>query len=321
VTYRPQVALNAAIPAVLAQGDLNMLGTLHQREGDTADTSDSSADGLAGRAWTRVIDQDNTIRQRGTVSPRSEGWTSGEQLGVDLLASRSNRVGAYGGNLAWGSQVWGFASGIDNLSVGSLHGHTNYAGLYWTHRAESGWYSDAVLQQGWQHGTAQAAEGGSNDIHGHSTVASLEMGKPFKLAERWAVEPQAQVIVGKQHLDSQSIAAADIDQDLDTNVTGRLGFRVTGDFQTNQGRLQPYGRFNVWHGFSGTNDMSVGGPAGDTSIGTEHGYTSGELALGGTWTLNRRVRLYGEAGHMFPMGGSQRVSAEHTISAGILVAW
>ncbi|MBT2324891.1 autotransporter outer membrane beta-barrel domain-containing protein [Variovorax paradoxus] len=142
---------------------------------------------------------------------------------------------------------------------------------------------------------ADAASATHADIGGHSTLASVEFGKRFKLIENWDIEPQAQLIVGKQHLDEVVIPAAVFAQDPRTNLTARLGVRLVGDYATGAGRLKPYARLNLWHGLGDTDRMLVAGPGGSTGIDTKRGYASAEIAAGGTWTLSRQVNVYGGA--------------------------
>lgn len=319
--YRPEVALNAALPAVLARGDMAVLGTLHRREGDGAVAIAPDPEAPRRRAWGRVIDQDAAIRQSGTVSPRSDGWFTGMQLGVDVYADGGHRVGLYGATLGWRSKVRGDAGGVDDAAVGHLSGRGNYAGLYWSYMPESGWYSDVVLQYGRQRGGASATGGGSADIRARGALASAEVGKPVGLGGRWQLEPQAQLIAARQHLDDVQIPAATLQQRPRTTLTTRLGLRLKGDYAAGAGRIQPYSRLNLWQGLSGHDTLAVRGPAGQTDIETGRGHTSADIAAGGTWTVNRHIALYGELGHMYALGGAQRVSTQHSVSLGVRIAW
>lgn len=94
-------------------------------------------------------------------------------------------------------------------------------------------------------------------------------------------------------------------QDAAGSVVGRLGARLTGDIATSAGRLQPYGRVNLWHGFAGTDRTDFIGPAGSTTIASRIGYTSSELAVGFTLALTPTASVYGEVGKLFHAGGSQ----------------
>jgi autotransporter-associated beta strand protein len=319
-TYRPEVALNAAVPAALGQGDLAMLGTLHQREGDPAFVTNGDDVQRRG-AWARLIHQQARIRQEGTVSPRSDASYSGMQAGVDVFATAHHRLGLYGGTLRWNDRVSGFASGIRGQWVGGLDGRTNYLGLYWTYRAESGWYSDVVLQRGWYDGRADASSASHARIGGHSLNASIEIGRRFRLNEHWGIEPQAQVIVGKQRLDRVVIPAAVLEQSRDTHTTARFGVRLIGDYESGAGRFKPYARFNLWRGFGGTDHLLVAGPGGGTRIDTKRGYTSAELAVGGTWALNRQVDVYGELGYVSAVGGDEQMKLRPSASIGARLSW
>jgi outer membrane autotransporter protein len=319
--YRPEVALNAALPAVLAHGDMAVLGTLHRREGDgtVAHARDHEAPGR--RAWGRVIDQDAAIRQSGTVSPRSDGWFTGLQLGVDVHADGRHRVGIYGATLGWRSKVRGDAGGATDAAAGHLSGRGNYAGLYWTYMPAGGWYSDVVLQYGRQRGGASTSGGGSADVRAQGMLASAEVGVPFRLGDRWQIEPQAQLIAARQRVDDVRIPAATLQQRPGTVLTTRLGLRLKGDYAAGAGRIQPYSRLNLWQGFSGQDTLAVRGPAGQTDIETRRGHTSADIAAGGTWAVNRHIALYGELGHTSALGGAQRVSTQHSISMGLRIAW
>jgi outer membrane autotransporter protein len=320
-SYRPEMALYAALPAVLMETDLAMLGDLHRRRGDDAATSPADSGASRRRAWGRVIDRNTRIRQQGTVAPRSDGWTSGVQLGTDLYAGTHDRAGVYGGTLGWRSHVHGDAGGIQDRAVGRLQGRSNILGAYWTHTGDAGWYGDVVLQHSYHHGKANAVTGSSADIHARVTLLSVEAGVPLRLSRRWTGEPQAQIVAAHRRIDDVTIPAATVRQHPGNSVIARLGMRLKGDYTSAHGQLQPYARLNLWHGLPGTDSQSIQGPGGATRIDEARGYTSGEIAAGGTWIINRNVGLYGEVGRLFPLGGQQRVSAGHTISAGLRVAW
>ncbi|HVE51924.1 MAG TPA: autotransporter domain-containing protein, partial [Ramlibacter sp.] len=318
--YRPEVALNAALAAVARQADLAMVGNLYLRQGDVLDATPEAGDVPRGGGWARVIHQDARIRQEGTVSPRSDASLTGVQAGIDLLAQADHRVGVYWGSLWWSDRVSGFAGGVDGAVVGTLDGRSDYLGLYWTYRA-SDWYSDVVLQKGWLEGNADASTGTSSQVRGRGTLVSFELGKTFKLNDAWGLEPQAQLIVGRQRVDDVAIPAAILQQEPQTHVTGRFGVRIVGDVQTRAGRARPYGRVNLWHGFSGTDRMTVTGPGGAATVETRRGHTSVEIASGGTLAFSRQVSVYGELGFSSALGGDQRVRIRPSASVGMRVSW
>lgn len=320
VTYRAEVPLYAAAPALLAQGDQTMLGTLHGREGDI-NGSAAESDGQSYRVWARGITQSLDSRQQGAVSPRNDARAHGSQVGIDLLQGSAHRLGLYGGQLDWDSDVNGFASGVDSRFVGQLSGRSNYLGAYWTYRAVAGWYSDVVLQQGWHDGDVKT--GARGDVEGESTLASVELGKAFSMSTHWQLEPQAQLIVNQQRLETQSIPSARFSYDDELITTLRLGARLVGDFATERDRVLPYARVNLWHGVNGTDTLAVAGPGAGTDIRSARGYTSAEVAVGATWAWNRRFALYGEAGRWIALDDSrgQELKSSHSASLGLRVNW
>ncbi|RYY95893.1 MAG: autotransporter outer membrane beta-barrel domain-containing protein, partial [Comamonadaceae bacterium] len=139
-TYRAEVALLAALPEQLREGNYAMLGNMHQRIGDE--------DSGSRRAWGRVLSADFDVRQSGTVSPASRGRLTGFQAGTDLWADDRWRAGVYVGQLEGEMQVNGFARGVQNLAVGRNDLRNQYLGVYGTFRNADGLYADAVLQAG-----------------------------------------------------------------------------------------------------------------------------------------------------------------------------
>ncbi|MGH8157709.1 MAG: autotransporter outer membrane beta-barrel domain-containing protein [Rhodanobacter sp.] len=325
VTYRPEAALYASVAGLLRQADLGMLGDLHRRVGD--DNTVAGTNGDSQRAWARVISQDLQTSHIGTVSPSTDGTLQGVQAGVDLVQNivgdGSYRAGLYGGQLRDSSRAWGFASAVENSRVGDLNLRSSYVGAYGTYTANAGWYADAVLQQGWHSGRANVLSGQRDDAGGKSTQASLELGKDTQLSAHWLLEPQVQFIVDHLSVDTQKISGATITQPSSTTLTSRLGVRLKGSYPTSQGQIQPYARINIWHGSVGSDSMEFAGPAGSTTINSERGYSSGELAGGLTWMINPRFSLYGEVGRVYSLDDTIGAQSRSTFSAsaGLRVNW
>jgi outer membrane autotransporter protein len=305
LTYFPEIAVNSALLAVLTQGDIGML-LPHRGSPDSADSDRP--------AWVNVLNQRTCIYQAGTLSPRSKGRVFGLQIGADLLTRPHHHIGVYGGTLEWDYKVTASLNGLENQKVGQLQGDTRYAGLYWAYQAATGWYSNLVIQQGWQQGKSHAVTGGSHGLRGQSTLASIEVGKPLPFTSHAYVEPQLQLIkINPRLRDTQLPAATRLSQQSGNFTIGRAGLQLKANTQT----IQPYVAFNVWHGLQGTDTMSVQGPAGATAVATKRGYTSGELVTGGNWRVSRHVSVRADLGRMFPIAGRERVSAQYNVSAGL----
>ncbi len=321
-TYRAEVPLFAALPAQLRQADLAMLGNLHRRIGDEAAPAAAGAGtGDAGRqAWARAVYTDLDLHQDGLADAQSRGHVSGLQAGTDLLASGPWRAGVYVGYLDGGAEVGGNARGTVGR-VGRNDLQSRYLGGYATWMDGSGLYADGVLQGGSHRYTVRPDGNPSVAGKADSLTASIETGKAFALAGNWIVEPQAQVAWQRSRFDDVLISGATVHQDADSGWIARLGVRVKGDFATGAGRLQPYGRVNLYRASSGTDVASFINPAANTPIASATGYTSAEVAGGLTLALSPGATLYGEVGHLFDVGGDARVKSSVQGSLGIRVSW
>jgi outer membrane autotransporter protein len=326
VTYRPEAALYAALPSQLRQGSLAMLGDLHKRVGDD-DVKTTKGDARVSssaerRAWARLIAADIDIRQGGTVSPASQGDWTGFQAGTDLLGASHWRAGIYVGQLDANADVNGFASGVQNLAVGSNDLRSQYLGFYGTYTGDSGLYADAVLQAGRHRYTAQALGNAGSEGKGDSLSASIEIGQPFALGSGgWFVEPQLQLIHQRLDLDNAAIPGAVVESQTDNGWTARVGVRLKGEVETGIGMLQPYGRINVYRTSSGTDVARFVNGAFVTDIAAPIGGTSTELAGGVTLAMGQSTSLYGEVGRIWATGSDAKVEASVNGTVGVRVKW
>jgi outer membrane autotransporter protein len=320
--YRQEVPLFAALPAQLRQADIAMLGNLHRRVGDEAAPGSAVAgSGDAGRqGWARAVYTDLDIHQDGVADAGSKGHLSGLQAGTDLFAAGDWRAGVYVGYLDGGADVRGNARGTSGR-VGSNDLQSRYLGGYATWMDGSGWYADAVLQGGSHRYTVRPDLNLSASGKAASLTASIEAGKAFALAGNWTLEPQAQLAWQRSRFDDVLISGAAVHQDAASGWIGRLGVRVKGDFATGAGRLQPYGRVNLYRASSGADVATFVGPAASTPIASATGYTSAEVAGGATLALSSSTTLYGEVGHVFDVGGDARVKSSVQGSLGVRVTW
>ncbi|MEJ8824062.1 autotransporter outer membrane beta-barrel domain-containing protein [Variovorax humicola] len=322
-TYRAEVPLVAALPAQLRQGDLAMLANLHRRVGDDDAAqlaTGASPASLDRRAWARAVYTDLNIRQEGTVSPHSDGYLGGLQAGVDLLSSASWRAGVYVGYLEGGADVTGNARGVVGR-VGYNDLQSRYLGGYATWTDANGRYADAVLQAGDHRYGVRPDLNPNASGKASSLTASIETGQPFALSDGWTIEPQAQLAYQKSSFDDLWLSGARVQQKTDSGWIGRLGLRVKGDMMTTAGRLQPYGRANLYYASSGTDVARFISPAAITDIASRTGYTSAELAAGLTLAVNATASLYAEVGRVFDISGDVRVSSSVQGSVGMRLRW
>ena len=328
-TYRVEVPLYAALPQQLRQGNLAMLGNLDLRggSGEMRPTAGGAGEGTDNpgdrgrRAWGRLISTDVDVDQRGTASARSDGRLHGFQAGTDLWADAGWRAGIYVGQLEGHIRVHGYARGIQGLEVGSNDLRSRYLGAYATWRGDGGWYADAVLQAGQHRYNAQPAASFGSSGKGKSLLASIEAGKSFGLGGGWSVEPQLQLIHQHLEFDNTAIAGAAVAQAPHDGLIVRAGVRIKGDIATGAGKLQPYGRINVFHASGGADVAQFLSLGGSAAIWSETGSTSTELAGGMTLAVGDRTSIYAEVGKLWASGGAARVKSSLGASVGVRVRW
>lgn len=321
--YRAEVPLLSALPSQVRQADLAMISNLHQRIGDDdGRTGVAASTGSGRRAWGRVIADDSDIRQQGTVDPHSRGNVKGFQAGTDLFAISNWRAGAYVGQLDGRVRVNGFASGIANLAVGSNDLRSQYLGAYGTWTADSGFFADAVLQEGRHRYAVEPLSTSRSAGKGDSLMASVEVGQAFALGKSgWKIEPQLQLIHQHLSLDDIAISGANVRQDSDDGWIARVGVRVKGEISTSLGTLQPYGRFNIYKASGGADVAHFIGSAATTDIMSCTGFGEHELAGGLTLALNQTTSIYGEVGKRWAAGGATDVKTSLQGSLGLRIKW
>lgn len=316
--YRQEVALVAAAPQQLRQADQAMLGNLHLRMGSRALSPDAQR-----QAWARFISTDRITAQAGTVSPDSQGRLNGLQVGTPLWGNPNWTTGVYVGQLAGSARVGGLAGGAHG-TVGKTDLSSLYLGAYATHRRDSGFYVDSALQAGVHRAKLRPGASAASSLKGQSLLGSVELGQSLPLGAGWMLEPQAQLMVQTLDVSNTTLpGATTVTHSNDTGWTLRLGARVQGTFATGLGRLQPYGRVNLFTTASGTDraGFGTGTVASSTGIDTLAGGRSAELAVGATLAVSERSSVYGELGQLWASGGNARTKSGLSGSVGVQLQW
>ncbi|MFK0087554.1 autotransporter outer membrane beta-barrel domain-containing protein [Pseudomonas sp. NPDC090755] len=290
--YRPEVAVYAAAPRAAALAARSALGTFHQRQGDQNLLNER---GAASASWGQAYG--NHFRQSwsGTVDPSLDGDLYGFKVGQDLYAWQGDNgyrqfVGLYVGHSRLNGDIKGFALGIEDRSVGDLKLDSDSVGAYWTLVGPQRWYVDAVVQYSDVDGRAKSDRGDKLDLNGHAWIASLEAGYPIALSPQWALEPQAQIIATSVSLDSADDSVAHVDYDAQTELTGRLGVRLEGNFKPGAVPLQLYLTTDFWHGDGGRDTLTFDNV---DQVKTDYRYTSMDIGTGLVAQLNKSISLYG----------------------------
>ncbi|MBC7729154.1 MAG: autotransporter outer membrane beta-barrel domain-containing protein [Microbacteriaceae bacterium] len=326
--YREEAGLLSAIPQLMRQADLAMLSNLHRRMGDEDIKMQAASTGAITpapvpaqrRGWARAIYSDVNVQQSGTVNPHTKGHLDGVQAGVDLFTSETGawRAGLYVGSLDGGMNVDASAGGQYGR-VGGIASSSRNLGAYATYLGQDGLYADAVLQYG-RHSfnTTTLSSNASAGGKGTSYSASLEAGQSFRLNDSWRIEPQAQLIRQHVRVDDMAISGTTtVHQDAEDVWVGRLGVRIKGDVTSSAGKLQPYGRANLYRSSGGSDTASFATTAATTAITTRTGYTSGELAAGLTLKLSPTASFYGEVGKVFKLGSSGGAQVRSSVQGSV----
>ncbi len=313
---RPETAVYSALPPIARDMALATLGTFHERRGEQvlmAGGDDFSV------AWGRVFGKSSDRSWSGTVSPSLDGAMGGIQAGLDLLrrdnASGSTVAGLLVGYTGLDADIGGSVLAQSDLQVGGLDLDAYSFGGYLTHVGAGGWYVDAVVMGTWFGGDASTDRGIGIDPDGDALTLSLEAGAPIALSQGWTWEPQAQIIWQDISFDDQNDTLSNVGFATDNALTGRIGARLQGTFQTASGEMKPYLKANLWHTFD----------ADDTTwfdadpIVTETEGTMLELGGGIAHTFSERFSGFVTADYSFDVDGGHRREFEGNI--GLQARW
>lgn len=294
--YREEVPIYAALFPAADQIVRGMLGTYHERMGDQSQHRQANA---FSAGWARIYGSSSRQGFAGTVSPTLDSTVKGFQVGSDIYAStddsgRTQRAGLFVGHSTLKGNIKGFNGGWQDLDAGKTTLRGDSLGVYWTLIGANQAYVDLVLMGTRFNGNNASDRGVKMKTGGHNVTASAEVGWPLQASQHWTVEPQAQLIIGKTHLDSQNDGISDVKYDADTSVTSRLGVRLRGDYNVHGMPWQPYARANVWHTGGGDNSVIYNH---DTRIDTEQTSTTLEVSVGASLQVAPDVSLYGEVGY------------------------
>ncbi len=103
--------------------------------------------------------------------------------------------------------------------------------------------------------------------------------------------------------------------DSDDAVTGRLGLRLQGSFQTEAANFQPYLKANLWHNFDGEDRIIFA----ETPIITDIGGTALEIGGGLIAKLSESTSLFATADYTTNLGGEETQIVEGNI--GFSIKW
>jgi outer membrane autotransporter protein len=327
----PELATDAVVQPLARELGLAVLGTLHQRIGDTLTSIDADDDGQSWTrsSWGRVFGEQIDNRYQSFSNPSVTGRLAGLQAGLDLwrgslIPGQSDVAGVYFayGNVATdvdGLVTNAAATGYEQSRTGTVDQQSYSGGGYWTHYGSTNWYLDAVLQGTHYTGTAKT-EFASLPTRGNGFIASLEGGYPIPLplGPHFVLEPQAQIIWQTVTFSSAYDGLGPVAVGTTDGTTGRLGLRGQWTIVTDDGQVwQPYGRVNLWQNWNGNAATTFA----TTPVPVREAGTQLELAGGFTGTLNKRLSIYGQLGCEFAIANSYGRRQGVLGDAGMRYSW
>jgi outer membrane autotransporter protein len=312
----PELATDGVVQPMARQMGLEMLGTLHERIGDTLTLANTGGDGsgVVRSDWARFFGQGINNSYQAFADPRASGWTGGFQGGVDLwrgslLPGHRDAAGVYLGFANSTLTVDGLVTNAaatayvqSRTGTVALTGYS--AGGYWTHYGPGGWYVDAVLQGTYYNGNA-LTQYADLPVSGSGFISSLEGGYPvpLPLGPRFVLEPQAQIIWQQVAFGQGNDGVGSVALGSTSGPTGRLGVRGLWTIDGDNGSAwqpqvwQPYVRANLWRDW-GADAITTFGTAPVPLI---EAATRLEFAAGVTAKLGQGVSLYAQAGYQFAL--------------------
>ncbi|MEN3929856.1 autotransporter outer membrane beta-barrel domain-containing protein [Microvirga sp. W0021] len=325
---RSEVAVAMTIAPLALEYGYTMLGTLHERVGETGmktltpvkdarlvNCNDPAQNfrciiyspvqenqtKWASSGWARLFGDrglhrpDNFMRR----GPNYSYTFSGIQAGLDIYAREQtdgtlDKAGIY---IGYG-QISADITGQRGTKAGTVDMDAYTLGAYWTHISAMGWYTDAVVQGTWYSADARSTDNQRIKPNGFSILASLEAGYSFRLNNGWAIEPQAQIVYQNISFNNARDAYGLVRFSNNDSLRGRLGIRVTktwnmGDEATPR-LLTTWLRANIWHEFLGKTRTSYGSLDG-SDFTPFHSYLKGtwaEVGAGASMQMTEAVNLF-----------------------------
>ncbi|MEB6377854.1 autotransporter-associated beta strand repeat-containing protein [Leclercia adecarboxylata] len=324
--YRPDVPGFDTLPSIIRQADLFVLGTLHLRQGDERPyRADNPAD-QEGRFWARYLTKTVDQKLDDATGSTSHSQYNGMQMGLDLWQDDKWRSGIYTTFMDIDSAI----DGNTGMSGGAAYNSTfsTYLGGYATWTDTDGFYVDNVLQYGY-HSVDLKNMTDHETYHpdGNSVTASVEVGKPWYFGDTgWAFEPQAQLIWQWSDFDDVTLndpAKTRVSVHADSAVIGRLGARLTAEYDTNHGKVKPYVRVNYWQELTDGQDevtyRNTANSDGKTTLKANQQFAATEAAVGATWMVTDDVQAYTEVGKTWDNSGKTSLDADISASLGMKI--
>ncbi|MBP6020583.1 MAG: autotransporter outer membrane beta-barrel domain-containing protein [Burkholderiaceae bacterium] len=332
-TYRPQVPVYMAAPALASRMGLDMLSTYHDRLGEDYSHTTPSVNAYPKAGWGRIYGGNLKTKLGGSAADRLDQFerygpaytmdTLGFQVGSDLYRrpnENSNDVaGAYLGYSHGKAKVQNV---LDDSNAGTVKMDAYSLGGYWTRKGDSGWYIDGVLQATLYGSVKAESQGQRLNTRGWGLAASVEGGYPIDIGASWKLEPQAQLIYQHINLKNANDDFGQVRYSKQNAVHARIGARLDKTFITSGGQqVTPWIRTNLWvspkHHATTTFATTTG--THSTALTTNLGGTWAQFGVGLSGQVKKNVSVFASADYNRNIGGQKSHGVTGRI--GLKVAW
>jgi outer membrane autotransporter protein len=332
--YNPSVPGYVETPRVDMELGYATLRTLHERRGENQTLAwDECGDcGLEakGQAWARIFG--NHLEQDGETRFGMDTDIYGIQAGYDFTVKRNDKDGhrltglyfAYGRANTDFSDKYRAVNGIisDDKYTGNGKTDAYSLGITNTYYKSNGTYIDLVGQASFLQNKYDSRSNVTANNNGFGLILSAEVGRPYAINDHtpgetgWLIEPQAQLIYQYLKLDKFSDGTRNIDQNSQSGLRGRIGFRIARNSEAKNYQTNTfYGVANVWHDFLNPKEVNIG----QDGLKETYASTWGEIGLGIQFPLAKELYLYSDARYERSFGGADRDGYRGTL--GLKYTW
>ena len=332
--YNPSVPGYVETPRVDMELGYATLRTLHERRGENQTLAwDECGDcGLEakGQVWARIFG--SHLEQDGKTRFGMDTDTYGIQAGYDFTVKRNDKDGhrltglyfAYGRANTDFSDKYRAVNGIisDDKYTGNGKTDAYSLGITNTYYKSNGTYIDLVGQASFLQNKYDSRSNVTANNNGFGLILSAEVGRPYAINDHtpgetgWLIEPQAQLIYQYLKLDKFSDGTRNIDQNNQSGLRGRIGFRIARNSEAKNYQTNTfYGVANVWHDFLNPKEVNIG----QDGLKETYASTWGEIGLGVQFPLAKELYLYSDARYERSFGGADRDGYRGTL--GLKYTW
>ncbi|OZI34767.1 hypothetical protein CAL29_14960 [Bordetella genomosp. 10] len=310
VAYRPGVVGYTLTPAMNLDYGFTNLGRLHERVGDVYSTEQNQTgnrNGVWGRMGGYGVQADAGDRFSVNQS------TFFMQFGKDWTLAQDPEGGSThaGVTASLGVTDAKFKDGARDLNsmlsdrTGKANTQAQSVGGYYTKYLRDGSYWDSVAQVTHYRNKYDDIYGDSGKQNGFGIALSQEVGKPFLVMPKLAIEPQAQLIYQYLKLNRFDDGVSSVSGTSDNAVRGRIGVRIYSPnvhTEDGTGAGTPYMTIDVLHDFVPAKAVSVDG----ASLRPNFSRTWGELGFGLNESIGKGSQLYAAIKFTKSLDGSDR---------------